>query len=95
MLAKTLHSEEARRQWRDMLDTLLARDTEFVIERYSKPIAAVVSFEKWQAMLQRLQVLEAWAEARQAKEDQAVGKGELITWEQLNRLAEVRYGVGA
>lgn len=95
MLAKTLHSEEARRQWRDMLDHILAQDTEFVIERYNKPIAAVVNFEKWKTMLQRLHVLEAWAEARQAKADYEAGRTELVTWEELKHMAETRYGMDA
>jgi hypothetical protein len=53
MTVMTLSSEEARRQWREMLDSILAGKTELVVERYGKPIAAVVNFDLWQAMKKR------------------------------------------
>lgn len=63
-MQKTLTADEARTNWRDMLDTAL-RGGEMVIERYNKPIAVVVNYEEWQARFTKREV-EAIVAARLA-----------------------------
>lgn len=48
----TMKSDEARIQWRDLLDSAHAGD-EIVIERYNKPMAVVVNYAEWQRMKQQ------------------------------------------
>jgi hypothetical protein len=45
----TVTSDQARIKWRDTIDDAFA-DNVVVIERYGKPMVAVVNFDRWQQM---------------------------------------------
>ena len=48
-MTETYSSEDARRQWGDLLiDTVRGKTS--IITRYGKPFAAVVPFEQWAQM---------------------------------------------
>ena len=54
MTVKTLDSNHARNNWREMLDAVLASNVDVVITRYSQPVAAVVSYEDYLAVADEL-----------------------------------------
>ncbi|NOX61918.1 MAG: type II toxin-antitoxin system Phd/YefM family antitoxin [Chloroflexi bacterium] len=47
MAIKVLESNQARKHWRDLLDTVLSGDTDVVITRYHKPVATIVAYEDY------------------------------------------------
>jgi prevent-host-death family protein len=73
MSVKTMKSDVARNQWRNVLDQVAAGD-DVVIERYNKPVAAVIRYEEFLALQEELDelraaqraqtVLEAWRHDR-------------------------------
>lgn len=48
-----INSREARAKWRDLLDTIYRGSPGIVIERYGKPVAALVSYEDFEKLQQR------------------------------------------
>jgi prevent-host-death family protein len=46
----TINSEQARTQWRELLDIASRGDVDIVINRHGKPTAAVISYEAYQAV---------------------------------------------
>jgi prevent-host-death family protein len=52
-----LSSREARTRWRDVLDAVNQGKTDVVIERYGKPVAAVISYQDYEALLEELEDL--------------------------------------
>lgn len=54
MDVKTLDSNQARNHWREMLDTVLVNHTDVVITRYNQPVAAVVAYEDYLAVVAEL-----------------------------------------
>jgi PHD/YefM family antitoxin component YafN of YafNO toxin-antitoxin module len=87
-----VRAEKFRWKLRDYLDNLIAnKDAYFIITRNRREAGVMISVDRWQ----RLQILEAWAEAHKGKEDYEAGKTDLVTWEELQRLAEAKYGVDA
>jgi prevent-host-death family protein len=67
---KTMNSEQARTQWRDLLD-LASRGEKVVIERHGKPTAIVMSYEVYQTMEATLQGAESDETARTHGEQMA------------------------
>jgi prevent-host-death family protein len=65
MPVTTIGSREARQKWRDLLDAAYAGTTDTVIERNGKPVAALISYEDYQAVEDTLDELRA---ARRAAE---------------------------
>ncbi len=53
----TMSSKEARARWRDLLDTVDKGTADVVIERYGKPIAALIAYEDFAALLEELEDL--------------------------------------
>lgn len=76
----TVTSDQARINWRDTIDTAFA-GSDVVIERYGKPMVAVVNYDQWQRM--RRQFLAMLDQRSQEMRD-----GHYITQEQLD--AELR-----
>ena len=52
-----LSSREARTRWRDVLDAVNQGKTDVVIERYGKPVAAVIAYEDYEALMEELEDL--------------------------------------
>jgi len=63
MATKTVSSENARSQWREIIESAIAGN-DVVIERYGKPIVAVISYEDF---LELEEILEEMREAREAQ----------------------------
>jgi len=63
MLTKVVSSEQARNQWRDIIDAAVAGES-IIIERYGKPTAAVISFQDFAAIQG---IIEDMRDAREAE----------------------------
>ncbi|HID54738.1 MAG TPA: type II toxin-antitoxin system Phd/YefM family antitoxin [Anaerolineae bacterium] len=57
MQVTKMSSREARAHWRDVLDTVDKGDADVIIERYGKPIATLIPFADYQALLAELEDL--------------------------------------
>jgi DNA-binding transcriptional regulator/RsmH inhibitor MraZ len=62
MSAITMTSDQARIKWRDTVDTAF-QGGEVVIERYGKPMVAVVNYDHWSRMANELARLRRIIEA--------------------------------
>ncbi|MCB0129069.1 MAG: type II toxin-antitoxin system Phd/YefM family antitoxin [Caldilineaceae bacterium] len=58
MNSVTYGSEQARLNWRDMLDAAL-RGTRVIIERYGKPTVVMMSYEEYELLNRRAASAEA------------------------------------
>lgn len=85
MTIKTFTSVDARANFRDILDDVISGDNEVVIERYNKPSAVVINYDRWQE-LKRQQKETLLAQAKQISADIASGKIGTISHEDLMRL---------
>ena len=47
MAVKTVDSNQARNNWRETLDTVMAQDIDVVVTRYNKPVVTMVSYEDY------------------------------------------------
>ena len=59
MTVKTLESRSARKNWRDLLDSAIAGQTDIVITRYGKPVTAMIRYEDYIALQDELVKLRA------------------------------------
>ncbi len=70
MTVKTLKSDAARNAWRDVIDDVASGDDVVIVERYNKPLVAVIpyeaflalqeEFDEWRSAQQAQAVLDAW-----------------------------------
>jgi prevent-host-death family protein len=56
-------SHQARRQWRELLDTANAGNVDTIVERHSKPVAALIPYEDYLALQEELDELRATRQA--------------------------------
>lgn len=63
MSAITMTSDQARINWRDTVDAAY-QGSEVVIERYGKPMVAVVNYDNWSKMADELAHLRRILEAK-------------------------------
>jgi PHD/YefM family antitoxin component YafN of YafNO toxin-antitoxin module len=68
MPVKVLDSNTARTQWRDILDTAGGGNTDVVVERYGKPMVAVIAYDDFLALQEELDDLRAGRRAAEAYE---------------------------
>jgi prevent-host-death family protein len=66
---RVLNANEAQFKWRDVVDAAHTGETDTVIERYGKPLVAVISFEDYQALGEALDDLRATRRAERTYED--------------------------
>ncbi len=59
MSIQRLESNRARAKWRDVLDVATAGTADVVIERYGKPVVAVIAYEDYMAVSDELDDLRA------------------------------------
>jgi prevent-host-death family protein len=69
MAVRVLGSNQARSQWRDILDQAQAGELDLVVERYGKPIAAVIAYDDFVALQDELDDLRAARRAGMAYEE--------------------------
>lgn len=82
MRAKTMLSEDVRQNWRDTLDYVYAGG-DVVIQRYSKPLAVLISYQDYVAITEELEDLRA---GRRADEILARAEGDadaFVPWEDI------------
>ena len=87
MAVKTFRSEEARNRFRDVMESVIAGD-EVVVERYNRPAAVVIGYDRWQTtvqLLERLKELELLHEVRRVKKGIASGEIGTISHDELKR----------
>ena len=63
MVLATIDSNEARLQWRGILDN--AEKGDAVITRYGKPVAVVISYDAWMGIQEEL---EDWRASQRVQE---------------------------
>ena len=68
MPIQVLDSNRARTQWRDILDSAHAGTVDIVVERYGKPMVAVIAYEDFVALQDELDDLRAGRRATDAYE---------------------------
>lgn len=85
MTVETVTSEYARINLRDILDAIIAGSV-YVIERYRKPTAVVMSYGQWENTQRRLRELEFLLEAKQIEAKIERGEMGTITHEELKLL---------
>ena len=88
MSVQVMKSEDARINWRSVLDVTSTGNTDVVIERYGRPVSAVISFDHYQmlqAMLDELRSLnradvafEAWKQDPERARSYQAFREELI-----------------
>ena len=66
MAVATFDSREARAQRRNLLDTAAAGESDIVITRYGKPVAALIDYEYYLALQEELDELRAIRRADRA-----------------------------
>lgn len=54
MTVKTVDSNQARNNWREMLDAVLISDVDVVITRYNRPLVTMVAYEDYLAVVDEL-----------------------------------------
>lgn len=59
MTITTVKSREARTKWRDLLDSILTGESDIVIERNGKAIAAMIPIEDYEDLIDELDDLRA------------------------------------
>ena len=82
MAIRKMSSEQARTEWRTLLDLASQGSVDIVIERHGKPTAAVISYETYRAVQSALVEARAGVSAKQRGQRMA----ELL--EQLAELPE-------
>ena len=82
MKVRTVSSEQARTEWRTLLDLASQGDVDIVIERHGKATAAVIGYETYLAIRSTLAEMRAGASARQRGQQMAA------VLEQLAQLPE-------
>ncbi|MFZ4660950.1 MAG: type II toxin-antitoxin system Phd/YefM family antitoxin [Caldilineaceae bacterium] len=84
MTVETVTSEYARINLRDILDASIAGSV-YVIERYRKPTAVVISYGEWEKTQKRLHDLELLLEVKQTEAKVPEGELEVITHDEWKR----------
>jgi PHD/YefM family antitoxin component YafN of YafNO toxin-antitoxin module len=63
-----MKSDDVRVGWRDVIDNVIA-GTDVLVERYNKPVAAVIRYEDYMALREELEELRATQRAKEALEE--------------------------
>lgn len=69
MAIEIISSREARTNWRDVLDKVLTRSADVVIERSGKPVAVLIPVEDYEQLQEELDDLRAARRAAAAYEE--------------------------
>ncbi len=74
MAVQTMNANEARKRWRDVIDAVQTGQS-VIVERFGKPVAAVISYEDYVAALETIEeerdIREAEAELEAYRRDPA------------------------
>jgi PHD/YefM family antitoxin component YafN of YafNO toxin-antitoxin module len=82
MGAKVMKSEAVRVSWRDVIDDVIA-GTDVLVERYNKPVAAVIRYDVYMALQEEIEDLRIGLRAQAALDeydrDPSLGR----SWEEI------------
>jgi prevent-host-death family protein len=82
MLTKALSSEQARIQWRGVIDAAVAGEN-VIIERYGKPTAVVISYQDFAAIEEIMEDLRDAREVEAALEEWRRDPTTARPWEEI------------
>ena len=88
MTLRTVSSEQARTEWRALLDLASQGGVDIVIERHGKATAAVISYETYQALQPALAELRTGASAQQRGQSTAAVLEKLAQLPERTRIAD-------
>jgi prevent-host-death family protein len=77
-----LKSDEARNRWRDVLDEIAAGN-DVVIQRYNKPVAAMIRYEEYLALQEELEEFRLAKRAQAALEEWRRDPSTARSWEEV------------
>ena len=83
MPVKVLDSNTARTQWRDIMDTAGGGNADIVVERYGKPMVAVIAYDDFLALQDNLDDLRAGRRAAEVYEAWKADLGRGRPWEEV------------
>ena len=92
MTIKTIDSNRARALWREILDAAQAGNQDLIVERYGKPVAAVIAYEDFLALQDALDDVRAARRAAAALEEWQREPGRTVPYES-NRAGLVAEGL--
>ncbi len=92
-----MDSNEARTQWRSILDATGAGEKDIVITRYGKPVAVLIDYADWIAAQEMLDDLRAARRADVAFEEYLQNPASAKPWEEFEAelIAEGRLDASA
>ena len=83
MAVRVVGSREARANWRDLLDAAQAGASDVVIERSGHPVAALIPYRDYQALLEALDELRATRRAAEAFEEWRQDPSTARAWDEV------------
>jgi prevent-host-death family protein len=72
MGVKTVDSNQARNNWREMLDTALSQEVDVVITRYNKPVVTILDYEDYLSIREELAKKRALRQAQRQLQEEAL-----------------------
>jgi len=83
MPIRTIDSNTAHLKWKDLLDSAMHPDVDVVITRHGKPVAVVLAYDEFQAMVEELAELRAKKEVVEAYEEWKADPSTGEAWESV------------
>lgn len=77
---KTVSAEEARREWRNLVETVLGGE-DVVVERYARPAVAIIAYDDYTAIRQELEEMRAIRRTNEVRVAWQQGKIKALPWE--------------
>ncbi len=81
MSIKTIESNQARNNWREMLDIVLGQETDVVITRYNKPVVTMLDYEDYLTI--REELVKKRAQRRAQRQQQAESLATMLASEHI------------
>jgi prevent-host-death family protein len=72
MSIKTVDSNQARNNWRAMLDAALSQDTDVVITRYNKPVVVMLDYDDYLSIRAELAQKRTLRQAQRRLQEEAL-----------------------
>jgi prevent-host-death family protein len=85
MSVKTMDSNVARDNWREMLDTAMSSETDVVVTRYGKPVVAIIAYEDFAAIQEAVEELRAARRASIAYAEWQKDNSVAESWESVKQ----------
>jgi prevent-host-death family protein len=78
--AKVMGAEEVRREWRNVVDTVLTGE-DVIVERYSRPAVVVIAYDDYEAIRRELEEVRATRRTNQLITAWQQGKIKTLPWQ--------------